>query len=54
MPEVRVVDVMPKKPPAEVVYLMYRDGSGGTYWRWRDGRWEPMVVGTSVPPDRKE
>jgi hypothetical protein len=54
MPEVRVVDVLPKKPPAEVVYLTYRDGSGGTYWRWHDDEWEPVIAGTLVPANRRE
>jgi len=53
---VRVVDKLPKVPPAEIVFLRYDpdDGSGGSYWRWTGSGWEPDKSGTTVPSNRVE
>jgi hypothetical protein len=43
---VKAVDQLPKTPPpSAIVFLKYDpdDRSGVNYWRWQDGRWEPVV-----------
>ena len=53
---VKVVDKLPKVPPSAIVFLRYDpdDRSGGNYWRWENGHWEPDVAGTKVPSNRVE
>jgi hypothetical protein len=53
---IKVVAKLPKTPPSAIVFLRYDpdDRSGGNYWRWQNGRWEPVVRGGTVPSNRTE